>query len=79
VQGCQLTLEEKFTGKTFSVVSSETSEKVTVTRQELPITPAYVITDYRSQAQTIEHRIVDLASQGKLLTPFNAYVALLRS
>ena len=37
-----------------------------------PITPAYAFTNYHSQAQTIEHRIMDLASQGKLLTPVEA-------
>jgi len=28
--------------------------KITVTGQQLPITPAYIFADYRSQAQTIE-------------------------
>ena len=47
--------------KTFSVVTAS-SKKITVTCQQLPITPAYAFTDYRSQAQTIEHCIVDLAT-----------------
>jgi len=65
--------------KTFSVVTAS-GEKVTVTRQQLPITPAYAFTDYRSQAQTIDHCIVDLATPPSgQLTPFNAYVALSRS
>jgi len=65
--------------KTFSVVNGN-SKKVTVTRQQLPITPAYAFTDYCSQAQTIDHCIVDLAKPPSgQLTPFNAYVALSRS
>jgi len=65
--------------KTFSVATSG-SQKFTVTHQQLPITPAYAFTDYCSQAQTINHCIVDLAtpSSGQL-TPFNTYVALSRS
>ena len=47
--------------KTFSVVTAS-SKKITVTCQQLPITPAYAFTDYCSQAQTIEHCIVDLAT-----------------
>jgi len=62
--------------KTFSVVNGN-GKKVTVTRQQLPITPAYAFTDYHSQAQTINHCIVNLAkSLSGQLTPFNAYVAL---
>lgn len=54
--------------------------KVRVTRTQLPITPAYAFTDYRSQGQTIEYVIIDIGwppSGG--LTGFNAYVALSRS
>lgn len=54
--------------------------RVKVTRIQLPITPAYAFTDYRSQGQTIEYVIVDIGwppSGG--LTAFNAYVALSRS
>ncbi|KIN92634.1 hypothetical protein M404DRAFT_114797, partial [Pisolithus tinctorius Marx 270] len=41
---------------------------------------AYAFTDYRSQAQTIEHCIVDIGTPPSGgLTPFNAYVALSRS
>ncbi|KIL62628.1 hypothetical protein M378DRAFT_80921 [Amanita muscaria Koide BX008] len=57
------------------------SEKtVTITRRQLPLTPAYAFTDYRAQGQTIDCVIVDLGRPptGKL-TPFNAYVALSRS
>ena len=48
--------------KTLSVVTTSSNIKITVTRQQLPITPAYAFTDYRSQAQTIDHCIVDLAT-----------------
>lgn len=65
--------------KMFSVVTAS-GNKLTVSRQQIPITPAYAFTDYRSQAQTINHCIVDLATPltGKL-TAFNAYIALSRS
>ncbi|KIM60057.1 hypothetical protein SCLCIDRAFT_125049 [Scleroderma citrinum Foug A] len=62
--------------KTFSVLTGS-GKKLTVSRQQIPITPVYTFTNYRSQAQTIDHCIIDLAtpSAGKL-TPFNAYIAL---
>jgi hypothetical protein len=47
---------------------------------ELPMTSAYVFMDYRSQGQTIARVIVDIRCPPTgSLTPFNAYVALLRS
>lgn len=64
--------------KSFYVKSGD--RKVRVTRTQLPVTPAYAFTDYRSQGQTIEYVIVDIGwppSGG--LTGFNAYVALSRS
>ncbi|CCO35593.1 DNA repair and recombination protein pif1,mitochondrial [Rhizoctonia solani AG-1 IB] len=53
----------------------------TVRRQQLPITPAYAFTDYRSQGQTIPAAIVDIATPptGSGLTLANIYVALSRS
>ncbi|CCO34495.1 ATP-dependent helicase RRM3 [Rhizoctonia solani AG-1 IB] len=53
---------------------------LTIYREQLPLTPAYAFTDYRSQGQTIPYIIMDLAtppSDG--LTPFNGYVTLSRS
>lgn len=51
-----------------------------VTRRQLPITPAYAFTDFKSQGQTIEHTIVDIGKTSSFaLTPFNAYVALSRT
>jgi len=63
-----------------NAISTGNGSKTTVTRQQLPITPAYAFTDYRSQGQTIEYCIVDIGTPptGRL-TPFNAYVALSRS
>ncbi|KIN98995.1 hypothetical protein M404DRAFT_156256 [Pisolithus tinctorius Marx 270] len=65
--------------RTFTITMTSGS-KCTVTRIQLPITPAFAFTDYRAQAQTIEYCIVDIGSPptGKI-TPFNAYVALSRS
>ena len=65
--------------RTFSVMTAS-GNKVTVARQQLPVTPTYAFTDYCSQAQTIEHCIIDLSTPPtSKLTPFNAYVALSRS
>ena len=62
--------------KTFSVTTAR-GKKITVTRQQLPVTPAYAFTDYCSQAQTINYCIIDLGMPPTgQLTPFNAYVAL---
>jgi ATP-dependent exoDNAse (exonuclease V) alpha subunit len=50
-----------------------------VTQRQLPLTPAYAFTDYRSQGQTVSNAIIDIAmppSGG--LSPFNVYVALSR-
>ena len=65
--------------KTFSMFMPS-GKKIAVSHQQLPITPAYAFTNYHSQAQTINHCIIDLATPplGQL-TPFNAYVALSRS
>ena len=53
-------------------------QKFSVHRRQFVITPAY--TDFKSQGQTIEHVIVDIAPTPSFsLSPFNAYVALSRS
>jgi len=46
---------------------------------QLPLTPAYAFTDYRSQGQTIDNAIIDIGTppSGEL-TPFSLYVALSR-
>jgi len=52
----------------------------TITQRQLPATPAYAFTDYRSQGQTIHHLLVDIRKTTSFsLTPFNAYVALSRN
>ena len=52
----------------------------TVHRQQYALTPAYAFTDFKSQGQTIESVIVDLARPpSSFLSGFNAYVALSRS
>ena len=49
-------------------------------RQQFALTAAYAFTDFKSQGQTIESVIVDLAKPPTGgLTGFNAYVALSRS
>jgi hypothetical protein len=63
--------------KTFTV--NKNGSKVSVTRSQLPLTLAYAFTDYRSQGQTLQPVIVDIAPPPYgHLTPFNIYVALSR-
>jgi hypothetical protein len=64
--------------KTFSIQIA--GESIAVTRTQLPITPAYAFTDYRSQGQTICPIFVDIGRPPSgNLTPFNIYVALSRA
>ncbi|KAG1865699.1 hypothetical protein C8R48DRAFT_705676 [Suillus tomentosus] len=44
--------------RTFQIMIGGREE--VVTRMQLPLTPAYAFTDYRSQGQTISNAIVDL-------------------
>ncbi|QRV90748.1 Helitron helicase-like domain at N-terminus [Ceratobasidium sp. AG-Ba] len=61
-------------------ITLEGGNRKGVVRRQLPMTPAYAFTDYRSQGQTISKVIVDIARPPTgSLTPFNAYVALSRS
>ena len=54
--------------------------ELTISREQLPLTPAYAFTDYRSQGQTINYIIMDLATPPTgVLTPLNGYVTLSRS
>jgi hypothetical protein len=63
--------------RTFAIVHEK--ELKTIRRRQLPVTPAYAFTDYRSQGQTISHSIIDIATPPSGgLTPFNVYVALSR-
>lgn len=66
--------------ESFTIVTQD-GKSHTVARRQMAITPGYAFTDYKSQGQTIEYVIVDLAKppSGAPLTPFNAYVALSRS
>ncbi|KAF4616631.1 hypothetical protein D9613_008796 [Agrocybe pediades] len=51
-----------------------------ITRRKYAITPGYAFTDYKSQGQTIEHIIIDIAKPPSgSLSPFGTYVALSRS
>ncbi|KAI0310391.1 hypothetical protein OF83DRAFT_1042920, partial [Amylostereum chailletii] len=71
--------------RTFSIVipnhAGDSVVTKTVTRRQLPVTPAYAFTNYRSQGQTIPIVVVDIASpaRGSPLSLFNVYVALSRS
>ena len=49
-------------------------------KRQLPLTPAYSFTDYRSQGQTIQNIIIDIGNPPSgTLMPFNIYVALSRA
>ncbi|KIL65995.1 hypothetical protein M378DRAFT_75913 [Amanita muscaria Koide BX008] len=51
-----------------------------IRRRQLAMTAGYAFTDYKSQGQTIEYAIIDLAKPPRgTITPFSAYVALSRS
>ena len=57
----------------------QAGHKISVTRRQVSITPAYAFTDYKSQGQTIPILYLDIANPpGGKLDPFNAYVALSR-
>ncbi|KAJ3573731.1 hypothetical protein NP233_g2235 [Leucocoprinus birnbaumii] len=58
------------------------SHSIRVCRRQLALQPAYAFTDYKSQGQTLDSCIVDLAhppDRGSHITPFAAYVALSRA
>ncbi|EAU83557.2 ATP-dependent DNA helicase PIF1 [Coprinopsis cinerea okayama7 len=61
-------------------VENNDRESRDIKRTQFAITGAYAFTDYKSQGQTIEKTVVDIAPTptGKGLSPFNAYVALSR-
>jgi ATP-dependent exoDNAse (exonuclease V) alpha subunit len=51
-----------------------------IDRDQIALTPAYAFTDFKSQGQTIENVIVDLAKPPSgNLTGFNTYISLSRS
>lgn len=49
---------------------------ISVVRSQMPLLPAYSFTDYKSQARTLEHVVLDLASAGSLES---AYVMVSRA
>jgi hypothetical protein len=63
------------------IEKGKTTYAKTITQKQYPITLGYAFTDYRSQGQTIEKVIVDIATPpgGRTLQLFNVYVALSRS
>ncbi|KAF5345080.1 hypothetical protein D9756_011173 [Leucocoprinus leucothites] len=66
---------------TFTVKIPE-QPSICVLQSQMALAPAYTFTDYKSQGQTLDVVIVDLAQppdQGSRITPFSAYVALSRS
>jgi ATP-dependent exoDNAse (exonuclease V) alpha subunit len=61
-------------------IKTPDGKSVALWREQLPLTPAYAFTDYRSQGQTLPYVLIDLATPPTGgLTQFNAYVALSRS
>lgn len=51
---------------THEFYSSFAQRRVKFTREQLPLLPAYVYTDYKSQGRSLETAIVDVASANKL-------------
>jgi hypothetical protein len=67
------------TERTFTV-QHQNGRKTKVTRRQIALTSGYAFTDYKSQGQTLEHVIVDLAKPPTgNISAFGAYVALSRS
>jgi hypothetical protein len=69
VKGCELQLPDLeyeivpvYTVKTWYECKTKNGSKVTVSREQVPLVPAYSYTDYKSQGQTLKRAIVDLAS-----------------
>lgn len=63
---------------TFSVQVQ--GSKFKIVRRQYAMTPGYAFTDYKSQGQTIDYVLIDLAKPPSgSLTPFSAYVLLSRS
>ncbi|KAF8798659.1 hypothetical protein BYT27DRAFT_7218459 [Phlegmacium glaucopus] len=55
-------------------------QKVKIERRQIAIVPGYAFTDYKSQGQTLEYVIVDIAKPPSgSLSPFSVYVTLSRS
>lgn len=46
----------------FKIKDFRTDEKATFTRKQLPIQPAFAMTDYKSQGRTLKYAIVDLTA-----------------
>ncbi|KAG1845209.1 hypothetical protein F4604DRAFT_1595699, partial [Suillus subluteus] len=61
--------------RAFTIIHGNQSKSIK--RRQLPLTPAYLFTDYRSPGQTISNALIDIATPPTAgLTPFNVYVAL---
>jgi hypothetical protein len=61
-------------------IKTPSGKNIVLWREQLPLTPAYAFTNYRSQGQTLPYVLIDLATPPTGgLTHFNAYVALSRS
>ena len=62
--------------RTFAVASAN-GKRISISRQQLPITLAFAFIDYRAQAQTIEYCLANIGSppSGRFM-PSNAYAAL---
>ena len=62
------------------MINTGNGRKKTVHQRQLPLTPAYSFTDYRSQGQTIQNIIIDIVTPPSgTLTPFNIYVTISRA
>ena len=57
------------------VVTTANGKRTSISRQQLPITPVYVFTDYRARAQALEYCVVNIGTPPSAqLAPFNEYV-----
>jgi hypothetical protein len=65
--------------KTYNFFSNTIRQKISMTRKQFPISPAFAVTGYKVQGKTLDKVIIDLCPPiGKPLPRSYAYVAMTR-
>lgn len=77
IEGLEEDVVPIFPQKETLYVQTKKQKTLSVQRTQLPILPAYAFTDYKSQGQTLDFVVVDLASAGRSLE--SAYVMISRA
>jgi hypothetical protein len=81
LEECVVPIEPSTVEIPIIMIQSGKKIKKTVRRTQFPITPAYALTDYRSQGQTLHKLLIDIQTPPgpKALTLFSLYVMMSRS